>query len=83
MTHDLKTWPKYFQRIFDGDKTFEVRKCDRDFQIGDFLTLDEFDPDKNEYTGRKQSVIVTYVLHGGQFGIQEGYCVMAIKRDLP
>lgn len=83
MVHELKTWPVYFRRIFEGDKTFEVRKCDRDFQIGDFLTLKEYDPDKNEYTGKLLSVYITYILHGGGFGIQDGYCVMSIKRDLP
>lgn len=83
MTHELKTWIKYYQRIFEGSKTFEVRKDDRDFQIGDFLTLKEYDNDKKEYTGRQQSIYVTYVLRGGIFGIEEGYCVMSIKLDLP
>jgi hypothetical protein len=31
------------------------------------------------YTGRQLYVEVTYVLPGGQFGIEEGFCVMGIK----
>lgn len=83
MEHDLKTWPVYFRRVVSGDKTFEVRKSDRDFQIGDFLTLKEYNPDTETYTGKSASVYITYILHGGAFGIQDGYCVMAIKLDLP
>ncbi len=81
MEHELKTWPVYFRRVKSGDKTFEVRKCDRDFQIGDFLKLKEFNPDNGGYTGNEVCVYVKYILHGGDFGIQDGYCVMAIEID--
>lgn len=80
-SHILKTWPKYFERIISGHKTFEVRKADRDFQVGDFLTLKEYDPETTLYTGRQLSVLITYILHGPGFGIEEGYCVMAINID--
>ena len=34
-THDLKTWPEFFDAILDGRKTFEVRDTrDRDFAVG-------------------------------------------------
>ena len=32
MTHELKTWPGYFEEIFMGHKTFEIRKNDRNFK---------------------------------------------------
>ena len=44
-SHDLKTLPVYFDAVLRGDKTFEVRKNDRDFQTGDTLVLKEWDPD--------------------------------------
>lgn len=44
--HELKTLPVYFDAVARGDKTFEVRKNDRDFQTGDTLVLREFDPAK-------------------------------------
>ena len=31
-----------------------------------------------EFTGNRADASVDYVLHGGQFGIVEGYCVMSI-----
>ena len=79
MIHELKTWPKYFERIVSGEKTFEIRKRDRNFETGDQLKLLEYDPDKEEYTNRMIDVKVTYLLPGGQFGIESDYCVMAIK----
>ena len=42
MHHDLRTLPHFFQRTWDGDKTFEIREnTDRGFQKGDSVTLKE------------------------------------------
>ena len=77
--HELKTWKEYFQEVFLGRKTFEVRKNDRDFQKGDTLILEEWDNKKQEYTGRRMVMNVSYILQGGQFGIEEGFVVMSIQ----
>lgn len=78
MTHYLKTWAPYYRRIESGEKRFEVRKNDRDFQVGDMLILQEYDPHMEIYTGPEMIMTVTYILHGGNFGIEDGYVVMAI-----
>ena len=39
MIHELKIWNEYFEEVFMGYKTFEVRKNDRDFKKGDTLIL--------------------------------------------
>lgn len=77
-THELKTHPEYFQAIFNHSKDFELRKNDRDFKVGDELKLMEFDPEKNEYTGAVITVWVNYILHGGKFGLEDGYVIMNI-----
>lgn len=77
--HDMKTWPEYFEAIRLEQKTFEVRKDDRTFKVGDILRLQEFDPVHSRYSGRYIPVEVTYILKGGQFGIEPGYCVMGFK----
>lgn len=46
-THELKTLPIYFDAVKRGDKTFEIRNNDRDFQAGDTLILCEYDPAKH------------------------------------
>jgi uncharacterized protein DUF3850 len=43
--HKLKTWPSHFGAVMDGSKTFEVRPADRDFAVGNFLILQEWDPE--------------------------------------
>lgn len=37
MIHNLKIEPKYLERVLTGEKTFEIRNNDRDFQKGDSL----------------------------------------------
>lgn len=80
-THDLKTWPSYFAEVGSRKKTFEVRLNDRDFAVGDELILSEYDPTKfgGTFTGDQILTIITYVLHGGRFGIQEGHCVLGFN----
>ncbi|MCB2222282.1 MAG: DUF3850 domain-containing protein [Bacteroidetes bacterium] len=77
--HTLKTWSEYFTDILNGTKTFEVRKNDRDFKIGDILQLEEWNQETGSFTSRHCSREVVYVLDGGQFGVEKGYVVMGLK----
>jgi len=83
--HELKTWPEPFAAMVDGTKTFEYRHDDRGYRIGDVLLLREWDPAVfhpiARYTGRTLRVRVTYVLHGGRFGVPDGYVVMGVKPE--
>lgn len=51
MIHKLKIWPKFYTRVLEGSKTFEVRVNDRDFQSGDLVVLHEWCPRGERYTG--------------------------------
>ena len=83
---ELKCWPEPFLAIKRGEKTFEARLNDRGFMIGDTLRLKEFDPNKSlgmssfGYSGNYIDVEVTYILHGGKFGIDPSYVVISIKK---
>lgn len=78
-THNLRTWPDFWEAIAGGEKTFEVRKNDREFEVGDTLKLNWYFPEKDEYDGSWIEATVTYILYGPAFGVEEGYCVMAIQ----
>lgn len=80
--HVLKTHPAPFAAIRSRAKRFEYRKDDRDYEIGDTLWLDEFDPEAAVKTGQSEVVIVTYLLREG-FGIPPGYVVMSIDTPAP
>ena len=61
MKHEKKVWPEYFQKILNGDKTFELRLADWECKEGDILILKEWDPETQEYSGREIEKTVTYV----------------------
>ena len=62
MKIEKKVWPKSFQKILDGDKTFELRLDNFECNAGDILVLREWNPETGEYTGRAVEKKVTYVL---------------------
>jgi len=75
--HELKTVNPFFEDVWDLRKNFEVRKNDRDFQIGDKLKLLEVRTD-----GKRERFIyvkITYILKGGQYGIDKDYVVLGIQ----
>lgn len=55
-THKLKIWPEYFKAVKDGRKTFEVRVNDREFQFGDAVVLEEWDPDRDYIDSARQQL---------------------------
>lgn len=77
-THDLKCWRSQFIALVIGAKTFEFRKNDRNYQVGDKLVLREWLPTKEQYTGAAVERKVSYILFEG-FGLPEGYVVLALE----
>lgn len=80
--HELKTWSEYYQEVEKGTKTFEIRKNDRDFTVGDILILKEYDPVRETYTGKSINMEVTYILDKQPY-ISEGYVCMGMRVYMP
>jgi hypothetical protein len=86
-THELRTWPRWFYDVSKGHKRFEVRKNDRQFEVGDELLLREWEPlRKSEsnpepigYTGAALRARVAYLLHGGSFGLADDHVIMGLE----
>jgi uncharacterized protein DUF3850 len=80
MKHTLKTWPEYFGSVLSEAKTFELRRNDREFKVGDTLILEEYGPNIRGYSGRKIEAVITYVLSGTVatgFGLMDGFCILS------
>jgi hypothetical protein len=81
--HILKVWPKYFEALLDGTKMFELRKKDSNFQVGESVRADEWNPVAQRPTGRAATFEISYILHASEipesFGLVQGYCILGLK----
>lgn len=78
--HTLKIWPEFYKAVIEGHKRYEIREtADRNFAVGDYLILQEFDPDTRDYSGEMHTVEVLYITDGGNWGIPIDLCIMSIK----
>lgn len=78
MIHELKIHPEHFKKVLSGEKSFEVRKFDRSFQVGDLLALNEYNPEAKLYTGNSCLVYVDYILNDSEY-CKKDMVIMAIK----
>ena len=76
MTHELKIWPEYFEATKRGDKTFEVRLDDRDYQEGDFLRMRPWSKEQGTYLPGDVLVEVRKVFRGDMPGVKPGYVLL-------
>lgn len=79
MTHDLKILPHFYKAVLEERKTFEVRKSDRPYAVGDFINLHEYDPNyAGKYTGRVWCGVITYVLNDIRY-CKRDFVILGIK----
>lgn len=74
-SHNLKTLPIYFEAAAKGIKTFEIRKNDRNFEIGEQISLLEHDG--LVYTGREIRGEIIYITDYEQ---KKGYVVLGFRK---
>ena len=86
--HELKSWPEYFEPVLTGKKTFELRKDDRHYKVGDILKLREWEPNTAKYSGREIRKRVVYFMDGigpgavtPMHGLLRQYCIMGIADE--
>lgn len=78
MIHELKIAPEYFAEVISGRKSFEVRKFDRPYHVGDLLALNEYDAKRRCYTGNSCLVYIDYILNDLKY-CRAGHIIMSIK----
>lgn len=84
--HFLKTWTEFYNSIVDEDitkrKCFEVRKNDRNYRVGDYLLLQDYDNNTEKYIGRETWRKITYILRDNRF-LPEDMVVMSLIEKAP
>jgi len=84
MEHELKTWQSYFNAVTDGTKTFEIRRDDRGFRVGDTLRLRETEYGSGAYTGREERRLITHILrHEADLGLADGFAILSLRPFTP
>jgi hypothetical protein len=86
-THELKTDPEVFDDVAAGNKTFEIRRDDRGFKVGDTLILRRTKYSGAEmrhghlliYTGETARRTVTHILRGPVYGLKDGWVIMSLN----
>ena len=78
--HHLKTSSEYFDAVEVGDKNFEVRFNDRQFQTGDHVVLHRVDTESGEFADNDPlEFVISYVLHGFT-GLAKGYVAFGLGK---
>ena len=86
--HELKILHEYLEDVDLGKKTFELRKNDRDYQVGDLIRFIDIREDDSTAKNQIEPNIdentlyrITYVLKDvDQYGLDRDYCILAIKK---
>ena len=79
-THELKTVRPYFGAVWGGEKTAELRKNDRGFQVGDLMLLREYLPDEFHYTGYAIRAEITDIVTDAEGEwLAEGHVMLSFK----
>ena len=78
MTHELKIWPRFLAQVLDGSKPFEIRCNDRNYRVGDYLRMHEWDPQTKQFGGTRVTVLVQSLVTN-HLGLTPGYCVMGTQ----
>ncbi len=74
--HELKPWPEFFNDVWSGDKTFELRIDDKGFRAGDLLKFREWSK-VGGYTGREITATVTFITSG--LGLEKDWIIMSLS----
>ncbi len=77
MLHVKITTAIAFAEIISGGKTFELRKDDRPYQIGDTILLQEQNEDGGLFTGREAPLTITSLVRPGKkVGLKFGHVLI-------
>lgn len=88
--HNLKSLSEYFGAVWNGNKTFEIRKNDRNFEEGDFVILQEWRKQPHDWSidplhydeekwGHSGNIILAEITYVTSYEQKEDYVVLGIN----
>lgn len=78
-THELKTLTEYWIEVKSLHKTFELRRNDRNYQVGDRLLLWNYDSEFGYLDDEPLCRYISYIFEGGKYGLAHGYVILGLK----
>lgn len=84
-THYVKSWAHFYDAIEEGRKLHDLRKMDRDYNVGDILILQRYDNINGEYTGEELTVEITYITSNktpcafSSSALDRDYAILSLK----
>ena len=84
-THKLKLANEFWEEVLSGRKTAEIRKHDRPFEVGDFITFGRVGLPSSlmcNFWGLPIKFEITHILKQSDFpdGVKSGFCLLSIKK---
>ncbi|MEI8166444.1 MAG: DUF3850 domain-containing protein [Chloroflexales bacterium] len=75
--HTVKSHPVWFNAIWYGAKTAELRRDDRGYEVGDTLAQHEWKPETQTYTGRVIIAPITHIVRDTEH-LSPGYAMLSL-----
>jgi hypothetical protein len=75
--HELEIEKQYLDALLSGEKTFELRYNDRNYQKGDILSFEDY----SDYDNPKEvrfKVLSVFSGHPG-FGLEHGWVILSVS----
>lgn len=78
--HELKIHKHYYDFIINGYKTFELRKNDRNYEVGDIIHFVK--ENGEDFLNNSNNIFeITYILQNvPQYGLCNDFCILSIKK---
>ncbi len=83
--HVVKSWSHFFDAIKAGKKLHDLRKDDRDYEVGDIMHLKRYDIEKGQFTGDWLVAEITYITNNkypcafSSSVLPQDYCILSLK----
>lgn len=83
--HEVKSWSHFFDAIKAGKKVHDLRKNDRNYNVGDVIRLKRYDNINGFFTGESLEAEISYITDNrvpcaySSAVLPHDYCILSLK----